>query len=209
MRSPLEALDHLIYAVDDLASGIDRIERLLGTRPAIGGRHPRWGTHNALLSLGEGRYFEVVAIDPQVPRRPQPFGLEQVDLPRLTGWMIGAPLPAASTAASASGFDPGAVEAMERVRPDGRRVAWRLAVRMDRPGAGLVPALIDWEGSAHPSRSTPAGTAIESLRLEHPQPREIERMLAAVGVAAEVGAAPRPRIVALLRGASGALVEIE
>lgn len=209
MRSPLESLDHLIYAVEELGEGIDRIEGLLGVRPAVGGRHPRWGTRNALLSLGPGRYLEVVSLDPESPRRPQPFGLGEAGLPRITGWMIAATLPEAAAEAIRCGLDPGEPEAMERVRPDGSRVEWRLAVRLDRPGDGLVPALIDWGGSTHPSRSAPPGAGIESLTLHHPRPREIEAMLAAVGVAAAVRLAPKPRIAAVLRDARGGLVEID
>lgn len=209
MRTALEALDHLVVAVADLPEAIDRFEERLGVRAAIGGRHARWGTHNALLSLGPGRYLELVAEDPQAKRRPQPFGLEGEGLPRITAWMIAATLPQAAEEARRRGFDPGGCEAMERIRPDGGRVAWRLAIRLDRPGGGLVPAIIDWGDSPHPSGSAPAAGEIESLRLEHPEPAAVEGMLSAVGVAATVLPAPSPRIAATVRTRGGARIELD
>jgi hypothetical protein len=46
MASPgvLAYVDHLVYTTPDLDRGIVEIERLLGVRPTLGGRHPAWGT---------------------------------------------------------------------------------------------------------------------------------------------------------------------
>ncbi len=57
-------LDHILYAVPDLQKGIDDFEKLTGVRPVYGGKHLNLGTHNALVSLGEEVYFELIAPDP-------------------------------------------------------------------------------------------------------------------------------------------------
>jgi hypothetical protein len=52
----------------------------LGVHAAIGGVHPDAGTRNALLSLGDGHYLEIIAPDPA-----QPAANDQRHLRQLSG----------------------------------------------------------------------------------------------------------------------------
>jgi len=67
-KPDVAAPDHLILAARDLDSGAAWLEDRLGVALAAGGRHERMGTHNRLLSLGQGFYLELIAIDPQPAR---------------------------------------------------------------------------------------------------------------------------------------------
>ncbi len=58
-------LDHLAVACANLDEGVDWVEEQLGVPLQPGGQHARYGTHNKLLGLGDGLYFEVIAIDPR------------------------------------------------------------------------------------------------------------------------------------------------
>src|SRR5271165_3504635 len=83
-----EPLDHIILGCNDLEGGIAFLEARLGVRAAFGGVHPGRGTQNALLSLGEHHYLEIIApdlagADSNNPRKP---GLVKRTEPRLVAW---------------------------------------------------------------------------------------------------------------------------
>lgn len=176
--------DHLVVAADTLARGVAHVEQCLGVRCLSGGRHPRFGTHNALLGLGQDRYIEVIAIDPaaKTPTVPRWFGLDDPaveaalrERPRLLTWVARADdLDAALAACLHDGGRPRPMQ-----RDD---LHWRIAFPDD--GAliegGLVPPLIEWgSGVRHPARRLPdSGLRLRALHGVHPDPELIEERLA-------------------------------
>ena len=62
---------------------------------------------------------------------------------------------------------------------------WRITIPDDghRPGAGLIPTLIQWADAAHPADRLPeTGVRVVALAGEHPDPAPIRAGLAALGL---------------------------
>src|SRR5690606_8176826 len=96
----------------------------LGVSLQAGGQHPRMGTHNKLLRLGDDVYLEVIAADPAAPapQRPRWFELDQMtpgSRPRLGTWVIRTDDIVAARAACS--WDTGPIESMTR-----GALAWRI-----------------------------------------------------------------------------------
>jgi hypothetical protein len=199
MHEPAEdrAIDHVLYGAPDLDEGIDRIERLLGARPAPGGRHPAYGTHNAVLALGPACYLEVIApeLGLPAPARGIGFGVQGLAASRLVTWAMRH--PAIEEAAALAGL--GAVESGCRERVDGTVLSWRLTDPYAERMEGVVPLLIDWGETPHPASSAPSGGRLVGLRLEHPSAagvRDRLDLLGVEGIEVEVARADEPRLVA-------------
>src|SRR5688572_4444574 len=87
MSRLLSQVDHIIHATNDVDSSSDHFEELLGVRADPGGRHPAWGTRNALIALGDSTYLEIFGPDPEKsPEQGRPFDLDRLHSPKLVTW---------------------------------------------------------------------------------------------------------------------------
>jgi hypothetical protein len=190
-------VDHLVYGVADLKVACERFEEQTGVRPIMGGQHLGLGTHNALVALGEGAYFELIARDPAQPSPPRTWmGIERVGKePVMLTWATDRAGGLAETVETARrrGYDPGDAKGFSRVMADGRgELHWTLAYNhytAPLPGNGVVPFLIEWQTyPSAPSVTAPTGCTLLSLRAEAPNAsalREVSSMLRAIGIAPE------------------------
>ncbi|MFJ7077313.1 VOC family protein [Streptomyces sp. NPDC098781] len=186
-------LDHLVLATPDLAGTVADFTRRTGVTPAPGGVHVGFGTRNHLVSLGGARYLEIIGPDPEQsePDRPRPFEVDGLTVPRTVTWAIGPPdLDAAIAAARARGYDPGPAQSMSRRKPDGTLLQWRLTDGEDAHPSGLVPFLIDWGATLHPTASDLPTTPLLSLSASAPDPDEIRPLLAALDTDLDLTAGP-------------------
>ncbi|MFI6404106.1 VOC family protein [Streptomyces sp. NPDC050548] len=178
-------LDHLVLATPELAATVADFTLRTGIAPVAGGAHVGLGTRNYLVSLGGSRYLEILGPDPEQsePSGPRPFGVDALSGARTVTWAISPPdLDAAVAAARAQGYDPGPVRAMSRRRPDGTLLEWRLTDGDTAHPSGLVPFLIDWSASPHPTASGLPVAPLLELAATAPAPDEIRPLLSAVGV---------------------------
>ena len=197
-----EGVDHLVLAAPDLATGVSHVEDLLCARAIPGGRHPRWGTHNAIVSLGPGIYLEIIAPDPERIRSESVtlFGVDRIRTPQLVTWAAKArDLESRHARAKQAGFALGSILDGERERPDGSRLSWRLTDPARLIADGIVPFLIDWRNSEHPADRNPPAGRLQELRAEHPDPTTVQRILEAMGLHIRIERADRSRLIATIR----------
>ena len=205
------SLDHLVVGVSNLASGVDWLTEVFGVRPVYGGRHPRLGTANYLLSLGPKTYVELLGPDPDSESKTEQllFGIETLVEPRLVTWAAkGSGLKELVAKANAQDVPLGQVRSGKRAQPDGEEIAWNFTDPMAFPSQGLVPFLIDWGNTKHPGMSSPAVGQLISLRAEHPDPASVRFMLSALNLDLQVDQGSDPKLVARIRTLGGDEVEI-
>ncbi|MFI2206238.1 VOC family protein [Streptomyces sp. NPDC020192] len=176
-------LDHLVLATPDLAATVADFTRRTGVTPAPGGVHLGLGTRNHLVGLGGRSYLEILGPDPEQPEPagPRPFGVDRLTGPRTLTWAISPPdLDTAITTARARGYDPGPVRPMSRRTPDGTELRWRLTDGDSGHPSGLVPFLIDWGDSPHPTASDLPVTPLLEMTATAPDPEQLSGALSAL-----------------------------
>jgi len=195
-------IDHLVYACPDLDAAIAEIARMTGVRAERGGQHPGLGTHNALLSLGDRTYLEIIAPDPAQPNGdPPPFGLDRLAAPALCAWAA-APrdLDAVVLRARAEGFDYGDIVTRHRRTPGNGELTWRMTTYPHDGAVTVIPFLIDWGNQQHPAQTAPSGLRLTDFRILAPNPQQVVRQLRATDIDLPVDHADAPALRAVLTG---------
>jgi hypothetical protein len=201
-------LDHILLGCPELDAGIAFLRQHTGVDAAFGGVHPGRGTRNALLSLGERHYLEIIAPDPEQAdsRNPLALALRKLSAPRLVGWAA-HPGPLAPFAEklrkegiACDGPTPGS-----RKRPDGRLLQWQILQLRD-DASGLLPFFIEWGAdSPHPSWDAPGGLRIVRFELAAPTPEALDQTATLLALDVTVVKADQPQIRATLAGPKGQL----
>ncbi|WP_395103579.1 VOC family protein [Actinomadura sp. SCN-SB] len=194
----MAVLDHLVYAAPDLEAAVERVAEAVGTRPVEGGPHLGFGTRNYLLGLGGRSYLEIVGKDPGQPEPagPRPFGVDDLEAPALVAWAVATTdIDTAVARARKAGVDPGDAHDMSRRRPDGTLLKWRLTP----PQPGVLPFLIDWGDTPHPTETLPT-VPLRSFEITHPNPETLRPELAALGVSPPVSKGQHESLTAHLPG---------
>ena len=199
-------LDHILLGCNDLDKGIAFVEEKTGVRAAFGGVHPGRGTQNALLSLGEHRYLEIIAPDPKQTSVQQYSVIKDLATPRLIGWAVHpGDIDALGKRLRDSGVAVEGPRSGSRARPDGRVLHWKaLGLADDRHG--LLPFFIQWSAdSVHPSTDAPAGCRLEHFGLVSPDPDELTKTLQRFGIDAPIERGEKNQLRARLSGPKGLL----
>jgi Glyoxalase-like domain len=204
----LSLLDHILLGSPDLQGGIDFVEKHTGVRASFGGVHPGRGTQNALLSLGERRYLEIIAPDPAQPGVKNPIAsiLQSLTEPRLIGWAAHpGSVSAFAEKLRAAGIECEGPTSGSRKRPDGQLLKWQIVSLADT-ASGILPFFIEWgQDSVHPSLDAPKGCALLGFAAETPDPEKLQATLKVLNLDLPVKKGENPRLHAVISGPKGNL----
>lgn len=200
------SFDHMLLGCNDLDQGVEFVERHLGVRAAFGGVHPGRGSRNALLSFGERRYLEIIALDPAQPQSADERGLYRLDAPRLIGWAAHVDdLEALVGRLTAARVALAPVRPGSRKRPSGQMLRWKALSLQDDQG-GLLPFFIEWsKDSPHPATDAPPGCHLERFELATARPDALRPLAARLQLGVAVVSAPQAVLRAKMTGPKGAL----
>lgn len=175
MQEGRTKIDHFMWAAVDLESARAEFERLTGVRPAIGGRHPGFGTHNALVALHNRSYLEVIALDPeQTPGHPIAREIARLKSPAILAFHIErADLEGVASVLGKMNIAFSGPFDLSRQRPDGETLRWRVLVPESPVFKHALPIFIDWMDAPHPSASAPTGCELRSFEVGHPMKAEL------------------------------------
>ena len=184
-------LDHITVTAPTLAQGAAFVRHALGVELQAGGEHPRMGTHNLLLRLGDSLFLEVIAVnhDAPAPTRPRWFALDTLPphaAPRLSNWVARTDDIRLATAASPEAL--GLVETITR-----GALQWLITIPADGalPMGGAVPALIEWQTPAHPAaQMQERGCSLAMLEVFHPDFERVRTLLRSLGLDRTVRVVP-------------------
>jgi hypothetical protein len=92
---------------------------------------------------------------------------------------------------------------MTRRSDAGDVLQWRLTPPQIELNDGLVPFLIDWGSTPHPTSRDLPRTRLTSWTAIHPTPAILQGPLAALGCQLDIAAGDRPELIAVIEGHRG------
>lgn len=172
--------DHFLLGCSSLETGIQYIKNKTGVGAIPGGKHPNIGTHNALISLGDKTYLEIIAPDPEAPNLVSAYAfLKDLKDPKLFYWAARTNnMDALLKEIKEAGYKNSGINPGSRKRRDGTILKWRSLSIETAIADEVVPFFIEWnKNSKHPSIDSPKGCTLLSFEIEFPEPEKLKAIL--------------------------------
>ena len=190
-------VDHVVVAINDLDKGMELLEEMTGVKPVYGGAHPNLGTHNALISLGDRSYLELLAPNPAVSREdiaPEMTlyidAIEKIETLTPILWAVGTTDMAATRGALA---DAGIVlpepNPGSRRKPDGSLLQWQGAT-LEKGQSAATPFFIEWGEGSSPALDSPHGCQLRELNLASADVDALQKLLDTLSLDITASAGP-------------------
>lgn len=209
-------IDHLVIAAASLEQGAAYVKDRLGADMPFGGVHPKMGTHNCLMRLGNDIFLEIISVNPDAvqPERPRWFALDDASVrqriekePVLLAWVVNT--PDIYKLMSGASFPMGIAEPVSR-----GNLNWFFSLPEDGRlfGGGMLPYAIQWQTEPHPSGNmADNGCELISLEIKHPCPEWLMSNLASIGAEELVSVSRQaqgkpPELTAVIKTPSGVII---
>jgi len=202
-------LDHLLLGSSNLDSGIAFVEQHTGVRAVVGGVHPGRGTRNALLSLDERQYLEIIAPDPE-QKDVAADGLlklvQHLENPELVAWAAHVnDIEALARRLKAAGIPVEGPEPGSRQRPDGKLLRWK-TLGVSAGHDEVTPFFIEWSrDTVYPSVDAPGGCRLEEFSAGDPNPAGLTKVFHKLELDVTVRRSEKPELKARIRGPKGTM----
>ena len=207
-RIPTYSIDHVILGSADLERGMLEFAERTGVAPQVGGVHPGRGTRNALASLGNLHYLEILAPDHAQGHTDRNAALGAYAHLSPEGWAIRtSDIEATARTLKSAKFSVEGPLDGARVLPTGTRLAWR-TLNVTGPASELLPFFIEWQTmDVHPSRTSPAGCTLGEVAIAGAHDDVTRALMRTVGIRAVVTHGVHPAMrVTLACGGTGRVV---
>jgi len=168
--------DHFLLGCSSLETGIQFMKDKTGIEAVKGGKHPNIGTHNALLSLGEKVYLEIIAPDPEAKSLIEAYSfLKEMTTPTLFMWAARTDkMDDLLKRVQGAGYKNSGIIPGSRQRADASVLKWR-SLLVETDITSVVPFFIEWDiNSKHPAIDSPKGCTIDSFEIEYPETEKLK-----------------------------------
>jgi hypothetical protein len=196
----MPTLDHIILGAPDLHDTIAWIKKMAGVEAFPGGSHPGAGTRNALLSLGNRQYLEIMSIDPgQAESGRMAVLIRDLTEPRLIAWAAATEdIRSIAQRAISAGCRSQGPDKGSRVKPAGGILKWQ-TLRIIGPFEDVIPFFIEWDSAVtHPSEDSPQGCVLKRFMIEHTDAEGLRSFLEKLGIHTDIVDGSSPRLKAVL-----------
>lgn len=173
-------IDHIVYAVANLELSIEKFKKATGLEVYAGGEHPDWGTHNAIVRIGEQTYLEFLA----KKKTGQPvhnqtwMGLDFLDGDKITRWAL-ASKDVEQDVKYLQKYkqELATIVIGSRAIDEHKMLNWLMTTVLPSPEVEPAPFLIDWKKSEHPTSAIPQNCSIKSFIIEHAESEVLKKLL--------------------------------
>jgi hypothetical protein len=199
-----------MVGIAELESGIEILADMTGVTAAHGGVHPGRDTRNALLALGGGTYFELIAPQANLDTITDPIAQATLGFqtPTPMHWAVRTSnIEATRNTVEAAGWTTTPIDARSRQTPDGGTLSWQMFFIAEANDAASIPFFIQWDAdSQHPSQTSPDGCTFDRLTINTPDHERITALVDALGLDMEIQASTQDAL-ALTINCGGSVID--